>query len=178
VSELPKCECVTLKKRLFFLDCLTLEDKGTTFLWNIRIHSRNNIVSHPRDQNPQHTELFLLWAVALPCWEKVTGSLLITQVFKMLSECNTLVWIYGLRNRHKPSNPRCTHSTSHTKLSLKLCGLSQDFLQNDACYREIVCPLQWNQASLLKSECELHFSSLQSMKVPIHKIQSCFVIVS
>jgi hypothetical protein len=52
-----------------------------------------------------------------------------------------------------------------------------DFLQTSACcLRGHVSTENTASFAAKKNECEVYFSSMHAMKVPVHKIQSCFAI--
>jgi hypothetical protein len=99
------------------------------------------------------------------------GSFIIGPVFKSCVRIS--VCICGVREKNEPNSPSCSRSTPHSNL-ISCNGTS--WLDRDA--NAIVLEVTYLQTKLHRYRKRARTPSvMHPMKVPVHKIQSCFTVL-
>jgi len=103
--------------------------------------------------------------------------LVLGEMFKELRQNETSVWIYCLRKKKDIcSNPSCTHLKQTNASRLASCYSILCRLTWETCYFERQYKTTDFKPSFttIQKECGVYFSFLRIVKVPFHKIYSCF----
>jgi hypothetical protein len=106
--------------------------------------------------------------------KEITAPLVIRQVFKIVSErVLHTVSIHGPRKR--PNSLSCTNSTPHTTLSITWWHSGYQYGIFCRQIPTVHVPTTMKTSIIDKlNECVDYLSTVHPMKLPVHKIQSCF----